>query len=66
MLEESATPQGVLRALLERGVTVESYSPDEPPLEDVFVRVVKEGVGLDQGKSGPPTMEELHPLGAAR
>ena len=45
---------------------VESYSPDEPPLEDVFVRVVKEGVGLDQGKSGPPTMEELHPLGAAR
>ena len=66
VLEESATPQGVLRALLERGVTVESYSPDEPPLEDVFVRVVKEGVGLDQGKSGPPTMEELHPLGAAR
>jgi len=66
VLEESATAEGVLRALLERGVPVESYAPDSPPLEDVFVKVVKEGLGLDQGKSGPPTMEELHPLGAAR
>ena len=66
LLEPAATPQEVLRALLERGVAVESYTPDSPPLEDVFVKVVKEGLGLDQGRSGPPTMEELHPLGGAR
>jgi ABC-2 type transport system ATP-binding protein len=66
VLEESATAQGVLRALLERDVIIESYAPDSPPLEDVFVKVVTEGLGLDQGKSGPPTMEELHPLAGAR
>jgi ABC-2 type transport system ATP-binding protein len=66
VLEPSATAQQVLRALLERGVAVESYAPDSPPLEDVFVRVVNEGLGLDQGKSGPPTMEAMHPLGGAR
>jgi hypothetical protein len=24
------------------------------PLEDIFIKVVREGLGLDQGQSGPP------------
>jgi hypothetical protein len=37
-----------------------------PPLEDIFVHVVQTGAGLDQGKSGPPTMDEMLTLGGAR
>jgi len=37
-----------------------------PPLEDIFVRVVEAGLGLDQGRSGPPTVDELQVAGGAR
>jgi ABC-type uncharacterized transport system ATPase subunit len=57
-LEPDATPDGVLRALLERGVRIESFSLATLPLEDIFVKVVREGIGLDHGASGPPTVDE--------
>ena len=53
LLEPDATPQAVLRELVERGVTVESFAVAALPLEDVFVKVVREGLGLDHGESGP-------------
>jgi ABC-2 type transport system ATP-binding protein len=65
-LEGSATPQSVLRALLERGVEVESFSIASLPLEDIFVKVVREGLGLDHGESGPPANEPLVAGGVAR
>ena len=65
-LEGSATPQSVLRALLERGVEVESFSIASLPLEDIFVKVVREGLGLDHGESGPPASEPLVAGGVAR
>jgi ABC-2 type transport system ATP-binding protein len=51
-LDPDATPSGVLRALLERGVEIESFEIATLPLEDIFVKVVKEGLGLDHGQSG--------------
>jgi ABC-2 type transport system ATP-binding protein len=65
-LEPNATPQAVLRALLDRGIEIESYSIASLPLEDIFVKVVQEGLGLDRGMSGPPTADELLPAGGAR
>jgi ABC-2 type transport system ATP-binding protein len=65
-LESSATPQEVLRTLLDRGVQVESFSLASLPLEDIFVKVVREGLGLDHGQSGPPTEESLAAAGVAR
>ena len=53
-LESSTTPQAVLRTLLDRGVDVEAFSLASLPLEDIFVKVVREGLGLDHGQSGPP------------
>ncbi|MBI5711484.1 MAG: ATP-binding cassette domain-containing protein [Candidatus Eisenbacteria bacterium] len=53
-LEPEATPQAVLGALVERGVPVESFAIATLPLEDIFVKVVREGRGLDRGQSGPP------------
>ena len=66
MLLPDATPEGVLRALLDRGVRVQSFAMSSLPLEDIFVKVVREGLGLDGGKSGPPTVDELHGVGSAR
>jgi ABC-2 type transport system ATP-binding protein len=63
-LEKSATPQSVLRELLDRGVEVESFSIASLPLEDIFVKVVREGLGLDHGQSAPPAAEPV--AGAAR
>ena len=57
-LEPGATPDGVLRALLARGVQIESFALSTLPLEDIFVKVVREGIGLDHGASGPPTVDE--------
>ncbi len=57
-LEPDATPQAVLRELVARGVDIESYAVAFLPLEDVFVKVVREGLGLDHGQSGPPVAEE--------
>ena len=65
-LERSAAPSGVLRALLDRGVEVRSFSRVIPPLEDIFVHVVTTGAGLDKGRSGPPTVDDLHTLGGGR
>ena len=50
-LEADATPDSVLRALVERRVVIESFSLATLPLEDIFVKVVREGLGLDQGRS---------------
>ncbi len=57
MLEPGATPQSVLRELCAAGVPVVSFAVASPPLEDVFVKVVREGLGLDHGLSGPPEPE---------
>jgi ABC-2 type transport system ATP-binding protein len=57
-LEPGATPDTVLRGLLERGVKIESFGLAAMPLEDIFVKVVREGIGLDHGASGPPTVDE--------
>ena len=51
----------MLRSLLDRGVTIESFTRVIPPLEEIFVHVVTTGAGLDQGRSGPPTVD-LDPL----
>jgi ABC-2 type transport system ATP-binding protein len=64
-LEKAAHPATVLKGLLDQGLAVRAFVPLVPPLEDIFVRVVQTGLGLDQGKSGPPTMDELH-VGGAR
>ncbi len=61
-LERSAKSNDVLRALLDHGVDVASFTPVVPPLEDIFVHVVETGAGLDQGKSGPPTVDEMTPV----
>ncbi|HUO51034.1 MAG TPA: ATP-binding cassette domain-containing protein, partial [Gemmatimonadaceae bacterium] len=65
-LERAAKPAEVLKTLLERGVPVSGFTPAIPPLEDIFVQVVLTGAGLDQGRSGPPTMDELYATGGAR
>ena len=57
-LDPAATPAEVLRALLDRGVEIESFSVASLPLEDIFIKVVREGLGLDHGQSGPPTVDE--------
>ena len=64
-LERSAEPAAVLRALLDRGVPVSGFTPLVPPLEDIFVHVVVSGAGLDQGRSGPPTLDQQM-VGGAR
>jgi ABC-2 type transport system ATP-binding protein len=60
-LEADATAEAVLRALLERRVRIESFALATLPLEDIFVKVVREGLGLDHGESALPT----EPLPAA-
>ncbi len=65
LLEPATTPQTVLRELVERGTPIESFAVATLPLEDVFVKVVREGLGLDHGASGPPTLD-APPAGGAR
>jgi ABC-2 type transport system ATP-binding protein len=65
-LEPDAAPRDVLRALLDRGAEIESFSVASLPLEDIFVKVVREGLGLDRGQSGPPTVDEPATAGGAR
>jgi len=65
-LERSAHPAAVLKSLLDQGVAVRAFTPVVPPLEDIFVHVVQTGLGLDQGRSGPPTVDEPLLLGGAR
>jgi ABC-2 type transport system ATP-binding protein len=66
VLERDTRPTDVLRALLDRGMAVESFTRVIPPLEDIFVHVVHTGVGLDRGKSGPPTVDLDPALGGVR
>lgn len=40
---DDATPQDLLKALVERGITPESFEIATAPLEDIFIAVVKEG-----------------------
>jgi ABC-2 type transport system ATP-binding protein len=63
-LEADATPQSVLRALVERNVPIESFQVATLPLEDIFIKVVREGLGLDQGLTA--AAEPPVPAGAAR
>jgi ABC-2 type transport system ATP-binding protein len=65
-LERGTHPAGVLKALLEQGLAVFAFVPIVPPLEDIFVHVVVTGAGLDQGRSGPPTVDEALLLGGER
>jgi len=65
-LASGTAPTAVLRALLDRGVEVESFTRAALPLEDIFVRVVQEGIGLDGGESGPPTVDQPVGSGVAR
>ncbi len=54
MLAPEASPASVLRALVGCGVEIDEYSSATLPLEDVFVKVVREGLGLDHGRSEEP------------
>jgi ABC-2 type transport system ATP-binding protein len=65
-LAPEAEPQHVLAALVAQGAAVQAFIPMVPPLEDIFVDVVQRGVGLDQGQSGPPTIDEPVTPGGAR
>jgi hypothetical protein len=49
---------------VEQGVDLESFSHSVMPLEDIFIKVVREGLGLDHGQSGPPTADDLALHGA--
>jgi ABC-2 type transport system ATP-binding protein len=53
VLEADARPEGVLRALLEGGMRIESFALATLPLEDIFVKVVREGLGLDGTEMAP-------------
>ena len=66
LLEPSATAQSVLKALVAQDVPIESFGIATLPLEDIFVKVVREGLGLDHGRSGPPTADEPAGTGSAR
>jgi ABC-2 type transport system ATP-binding protein len=66
IVERTTSANTVLRALLDRGVPVESFNRVIPPLEDIFVHVVTTGLGLDKGKSGPPTVDLDPTLGGVR
>ena len=65
-LEPHTAPRDVVQALLERGVEIESLAVASMPLEDIFVKVVREGLGLDRGQSGPPTVDEPGAVAAPR
>jgi ABC-2 type transport system ATP-binding protein len=65
-LEPNTTPQSVLVALVERRLPIESFTVASLPLEDIFIKVVREGLGLDRGESGPPTIDEPVLAGGAR
>jgi ABC-2 type transport system ATP-binding protein len=60
VLESDTRPESVLRALIDRGLTIESFALATLPLEDIFVKVVREGLGLEAEKPS------LHETGAPR
>ena len=42
VLEDNASPQDILRQLVELGIPVERFEVATPPLEEIFIRVVEE------------------------
>ena len=58
MLDAGTTPQAALRALVERGVEIESFSRASLSLEDLFVKVVEGGLGGPAGADAAPVAEE--------
>jgi ABC-2 type transport system ATP-binding protein len=42
VLETNASPQDILRHLVEAGVTIQRFEVATPPLEDIFITVVEE------------------------
>ena len=42
-LAETTTPQDVMRALVERGIPVEKFEVAVPSLDEIFIKVVREG-----------------------
>lgn len=48
-LEPGAEPRQVLRGLVERDVSIESFEVAEPSLDDIFVAVVQEQAGAAAG-----------------
>ena len=65
-LERDAHPSTVLQAWLAQGLAVRGFVPRVPPLEEIFVHVVRSGLGLDRGRSGPPTVDESPVEGGVR
>jgi len=65
-LTADTSPESVMRALLDRGLRIESFALATLPLEDIFVKVVREGLGLDRGQSGPPTVDAMPSNGGSR
>ena len=65
-LTAEAEPHTVLAAMVASGLAIRAFVPAVPPLEDIFVDVVQRGVGLDEGRSGPPTIDEPQTTGDAR
>lgn len=55
-LEADATPQGVLKALVEQGVTVERFEIATPSLDEIFIRLVRDRVIQNEkdGQTGGP------------
>src|SRR5262249_5005539 len=54
LLEPETTPESVLRTLMDRHVRIESFALASLPLEDVFVKVVREGLGLEPSAAAAP------------
>jgi len=47
-LEPQVSSDEVLAALVQRGIRIESFGIATPPLEDIFVKVVNQGLGLER------------------
>jgi ABC-2 type transport system ATP-binding protein len=54
-LEPHVTSQAILETMIDRGVAIESFQVATLPLEDIFIKVVREGLGLDHGRSAAET-----------
>jgi ABC-2 type transport system ATP-binding protein len=63
---EGGSSQRLLAYLAETGAEVESFAAAATPLEDIFVKVVRQGVGLDRGESAREEGVAAAPRGAGR
>ena len=59
VLGASTQPAEALRALVQAGAEIDSFQMAHPPLEQIFVRVANSGTGLDQGRSGGLSVDEM-------